>query len=146
MKSFKLITIQIISSKQDIVDLELAEGLIINKEDDANTWILEALLTEENFGRSEKMLPEIGGEVRVQAVITKKDNDPAVFNTVLRGIKNIDGFVSILLEGHLQRSRSKYAELLLEDLVNKGLDGNDLITQFKEKIHSRPRLVSNKKD
>lgn len=138
MKSFKLISVQLISEDNQLVNVELTDGLIINKEDDNNTWIVESFLTEEVFNKIKDALPEINQEIMIQAVITKKDNDPAFMKTVLRKIKPINGHVSLLFEGHLQKSRSKYAELLLKDLIEQGIVGNELIEHFKEKLRSGP--------
>ncbi|MDQ0218477.1 hypothetical protein ELQ35_03755 [Peribacillus cavernae] len=145
MKTFKLISLQIVTEKKDHVDIKLTDGLIINKEDDSNTWIIEAFVSNSCFSTFEGFVAT-GKEVNVQAVITKKENDPAAFKTVVNTLKKVDGHVILLLEGHLQKTRSKYAELLLEDLVQQGMDGSSLIEQFKDKMRSRPKLVtSNKK-
>ncbi|OIK10091.1 YwpF family protein [Bacillus sp. MUM 13] len=144
MKTFKLISLQIADENQELIEAELTDGLIINKEDDQSTWLLEALIENEHFKKIQDALPPVNGEVNIQAVITKKENDPASFNTILRIIKDLEGHKSIMFEGHLQRSRSKYAELLLEDLIQQGITGEALVEQFKEKIRSRPKLTSNK--
>ncbi|RFU60734.1 YwpF family protein [Peribacillus glennii] len=141
MKTFKLISLQIVSDDRTFIDIELADGLIINKEDDHNTWIIEAFVTEGHFDAVAHLVPT-GQKVNVQAVITKKDNDPAAFKTVVNKTKKVDGHVILLLEGHLQKTRSKYAELLLQDLIQQGIVGDALIEQFKEKLHSRPKLAS----
>ncbi|MFD0050342.1 YwpF family protein [Actinomycetes bacterium NPDC127524] len=144
MKTFKLISLQIADEKQELIEAELTDGLIINKEDDQSTWLLEALIENEQFKKIQDALPPVNGEVNIQAVITKKENDPASFKTILRIIKDLEGHKSIMFEGHLQRSRSKYAELLLEDLIQQGITGEVLVEQFKEKIRSRPKLTANK--
>ncbi|SFC22483.1 YwpF-like protein [Bacillus sp. OV322] len=144
MKTFKLISLQIADEKQELIEAELTDGLIINKEDDQSTWLLEALIENEQFKKIKDALPPVNGEVNIQAVITKKENDPASFKTILRIIKDLEGHKSIMFEGHLQRSRSKYAELLLEDLIQQGMTGEALVEQFKEKIRSRPKLTANK--
>lgn len=141
MKSFKLISVQLISEDKQLVNVELTDGLIINKEDDNNTWIVESFLTEARYNQIKDALPEINGEIMIQAVITKKENDPALMKTILRTIKPINGHVSLLFEGHLQKSRSKYAELLLKDLIEQGIVGEELIEHFKEKLRSRPQVV-----
>jgi aspartyl/asparaginyl-tRNA synthetase len=145
LKSFKLISLQIVTEEKKLVDVELADGLIINKEDDASTWILEAFVKERDFQSIEHFVGNVNEKLMIQAVITKKGNDPATFKTIVRTIKKVDGHISLLLEGTLQKSRSKYAELLLEDLINNGKSGDELIEQFKEKIRSRPSLVAAKK-
>ncbi|AZV45393.1 YwpF family protein [Peribacillus asahii] len=144
MKSFKLISLQLVNEKLQLIDIHLVDGLIINKEDRANTWLLEAIVPPEHYDKLKHSLPREHENALIQAVITKKENDPAMFKTVLKTHKLIDGHVSLLFVGHLQNTRSKYAELLLEDLVHKGFTGDLLIKEFKEKIRSRPKLATHK--
>ena len=144
MKSFKLISLQIVTENLNLIDIALTDGLIINKENDARSWLLEAFVEEKHFKELEPSLPDIDGEVYIQAVITKKDNEPALFQTVLRTIRKVGNHYSLLFVGHIQKTRSKYAELLLEDLVQKGLSGDELINEFKQKIRSKPKLATNK--
>ncbi|MBL3642500.1 YwpF family protein [Peribacillus frigoritolerans] len=144
MKSFKLISLQIVTENLNLIDIALTDGLIINKENDARSWLLEAFVEEKHFKELEPSLPDIDGEVYIQAVITKKDNEPALFQTVLRTIRKVGNHYSLLFVGHIQKTRSKYAELLLEDLVQKGLAGDELIKEFKQKIRSKPKLATNK--
>ncbi|MGE7606260.1 YwpF family protein [Peribacillus frigoritolerans] len=144
MKSFKLISLQIVTENLNLIDIALTDGLIINKENDARSWLLEAFVEENHFKELEPSLPDIDGEVFIQAVITKKDNEPALFQTVLRTIRKVGNHYSLLFVGHIQKTRSKYAELLLEDLVQKGLVGDELIKEFKQKIRSKPKLATNK--
>ncbi|MFS0888013.1 YwpF family protein [Peribacillus frigoritolerans] len=144
MKSFKLISLQIVTENLNLIDIALTDGLIINKENDARSWLLEAFVEEKHFKELEPSLPDIDGEVYIQAVITKKDNEPALFQTVLRTIRKVGTHYSLLFVGHIQKTRSKYAELLLEDLVQKGLVGDELIKEFKQKIRSKPKLATNK--
>ncbi|MFJ7366154.1 YwpF family protein [Peribacillus frigoritolerans] len=144
MKSFKLISLQIVTENLNLIDIALTDGLIINKENDARSWLLEAFVEENHFKELGTSLPDIDGEVYIQAVITKKDNEPALFQTVLRTIRKVGNHYSLLFVGHIQKTRSKYAELLLEDLVQKGLVGDELIKEFKQKIRSKPKLATNK--
>lgn len=141
MKSFKLISLQIITENRQLVDVELVDGLIINKEN--SSWIVEALVKETHYNDLKNDLPTENEDVRIQVVITKKENDPAVFKTILKTKKLVDGHVSLLFVGTLQDTRNKYAELLLEDLVKKGLTGDQLIKEFKEKIRSKRKLATN---
>ncbi|MCK1994505.1 hypothetical protein GW626_21735 [Peribacillus muralis] len=144
MKSFKLISLQIVTENLHLIDIALTDGLIINKENEASSWLMEAFVEEKHFKELEPSLPDIDGEVYIQAVITKKDNEPALFQTVLRTIRKVGNHYSLLFVGHIQKTRSKYAELLLEDLVQEGLVGEELINQFKQKIRSKPKLATNK--
>jgi hypothetical protein len=143
MKSFKLISLQVITEKKQLVDVELVDGLIINKENKSSTWIVEALVKESHYHKLKSHLPDEHEDVRIQAVITKQENDPAVFKTVLKTRKLVDGHVSLLFVGNLQNTRIQYAELLLEDLVKKGFTGDTLVKEFKEKIRSKRKLATN---
>lgn len=143
MKSFKLISLQIMTESTQLVDVELVDGLIINKENDSKTWIVEALVEESHYNALRSYLPNENEEIYIQAVITKKENDPAVFKTIFRTKKLVDGHVSLLFVGTIQNTRNQYAELLLEDLVKKGLTGDQLVKEFKEKIRSKRKLATN---
>ncbi|WP_442596818.1 YwpF-like family protein [Neobacillus sp. D3-1R] len=143
MKTFKLISLQIVEEYR-LVDVRLEDGLIINKEDDQNSWLLEAFTDDIHFDVFQKAF-QTQQDLIVQVVISKKENDPAAFLTKVCSVKRLDGHVSVLLQGKLQRSRNNYAELLLDNLLNKGLGGNALLVEFKEKMKSKPRLEETKK-
>ena len=143
MKSFKLISLQIMTGTPQLIDVELVDGLIINKENSSSTWIVEALVEGNHYNELKNYLPDETEDVRIQVVITKKENDPAVFKTILKTKKLVDGHVSLLFVGTLQNTRNQYAELLLEDLIKKGFTGDQLIKEFKEQIRSKRKLATN---
>lgn len=143
MKSFKLISLQIMTGTPQLIDVELVDGLIINKENSSSMWIVEALVEENHYNELKNYLPDETEDVRIQVVITKKENDPAVFKTILKTKKLVDGHVSLLFVGTLQNTRNQYAELLLEDLIKKGFTGDQLIKEFKEQIRSKRKLATN---
>ncbi len=143
MKTFKLISLQIFE-EDGLRDIVLDDGLIINKEDDLSNWLIEAYVSKtylDYFTAAE----DAKNELTVQAVITKKENDPAAFTTTVSSVKELENHISILLQGSLRRTKSDYAELLLDDLVQQGLDGEALLTEFKNKMKSKPRLAAAKK-
>jgi hypothetical protein len=139
MKTFKLISLQIVDGA-DLTDIELQDGLIINKEDDLRTWLIEAYTK-----KSYRDYFKDGEEMIVQVVISKKENDPASFQTKVHSVKEFENNISVLLEGTLKRTRNEYAELVLDDLLKKGMSGDELLYEFKEKMKSRPRLAVVKK-
>ena len=138
MKTFKLISLQIVSQNGDLVEIELTEGLSINKEEQ-NRWLIEAFVCEEEY---HTFNDAVGHQDRVEAkvVITKKDNSPVMFNTEVLTIKKIENYYSILLEGFMVSTRSGYSEKLLEYLVDKGLTGDELMAEFKDKMSSKPKI------
>lgn len=139
MKTFKLISLQIIDDSE-AQDITLHDGLIINKEDERNRWLIEAYV-DANYQDFFTELLESEKETPAQVVISKKENDPASFTTKVLSVKKIDGRLSVLFEGFLKRSKN-YAELLLSDLIGKGLSGEELLSEFREKMVTKPKLTS----
>ncbi|WP_409296027.1 YwpF family protein [Peribacillus sp. SCS-26] len=140
MKTFRLMSLQLVTADQELIPLPLEDGLIINKEDEKNRWLIEAFISDGTFRSIEASL---GGKViHVLAVISKKENDPVLFETSLCSAGEVDGGRIVLFEGVIKKGRSRFAELLLEDLVSKGLTGDQLVQEFKEKIHSKPAMAA----
>ena len=103
------------------------------------SWLLEAYSDLSLYDYFQKIHTE-SREVIVQAVITKRDNDPAFFQTKIVSLTTFDQHISVLFEGQLRRTRSDYSELLLDSLLEKGLGGQALLDEFKDKMKSKPKL------
>ncbi|MCA1055142.1 YwpF-like family protein [Rossellomorea aquimaris] len=143
MKTFKVISLQVVDN-DDLQDFDIEDGLIINKEDENRTWLVETYMPEKYidfFRRAQQQ----SDDLEIQVVISHKANDPAAFMTSIRGIKKMNGRISVLFEGHLKKQRNEYAELLLDDLVQKGYSGEQLIKEFREKMVSKPRIPATSK-
>jgi hypothetical protein len=138
MKTFKLYSLEVVEDGT-LVDVPLKDGLILNKEDDRSTWLLEAY-TDLSLYDYFKKISEQDRDIIVEAVITKKENAPAYFQTKICSLLKFEEHISVLLEGQLRRNRSDYSELLLENLLQKGLQGQPLLDEFKEKLKSKPKL------
>lgn len=138
MKSFKLISLEVVENEAS-VEVPLEDGLILNKEDERSTWLLEAY-TDLSLYDYFKKIYEQKQDIIVEVVISKKDNTPAYFQTKICSLIKFEKYISVLFEGHLRRNKSDYSELLLENLVQKGLEGPALLTEFKEKMKSKPKL------
>lgn len=141
MKSFKLVSLEIVEN-DTTVKIPLEDALIINKEDDRFTWLLEAYTDLSLYDYFKKIYDE-NRELIVEAVITKLENDPAFFQTKIVTLNKFENHISVLLEGHLRRKRRDYSEILLESLLQKGLSGDALLTEFKEKLKSKPKIKAN---
>lgn len=138
MKTFKLVSLEVLEDDM-IVEVPLNDGLIINKEDEQSTWLLEAYSELFLYDYFEKITDQ-KREIIVQAIITKKENDPAYFQTKISSLKKFEHHISVLFEGRLRRARRDYSELLLESLLQKGLTGDELLHEFKEKMKCKPRI------
>jgi hypothetical protein len=138
MKSFKLVSLEIVEDGASI-EVPLEDGLIINKEDDRSTWLLEAYTNLSLYDYFKK-LHDADAEIIVEAIITKLENDPAFFQTKIVTLNKFENHIGVLLEGHLRRKRRDYSEILLENLLQKGLGGPQLLVEFKEKLKSKPKI------
>ncbi|WP_180955098.1 YwpF family protein [Peribacillus deserti] len=141
MKTFRLMTLQFVTKEQKLISVNLEDGLIINKEDEQSRWLIEAFISKESFASIEKEV-NADGKIFVMAVISKKGNDPVLFETSVCSAAEVDGAIILLLEGVIKKGRNKYAELLLEDLINQGLQGDQLLDAFKLRIHAKPVIAA----
>ncbi|HEY4553182.1 MAG TPA: YwpF-like family protein [Bacillaceae bacterium] len=132
MKTFKIVALQMIED-QNIKDIPLEDGLIINKENEDATWIIEALVDdsyEEYFHEyKEKKEPS---EIRV--IITHAANDPAPFTVKVHSISRLTNHISVLFKGKLSKRRNEYAEMLLDDLIKEGYGGEELLKEFQNRM------------
>jgi len=138
MKTFKLYSLDVVEDDSS-VEVPLMDGLILNKEDDRSTWLLEAY-TDLSLYDYFKKISEQNRDIIVEAVITKKENAPAFFQTKICSLLKFEKYISVLFEGHLRRNKSDYSELLLDSLMQKGLEGEELLKEFKEKMKSKPKI------
>jgi hypothetical protein len=138
MKTFKLVALEVVDGG-NTVEIPLEDGLIINKENERASWLLEAYTDLSLYDYFQK-IHEQSREIIVQAVITKRENDPAYFQTKIASLNKFENHISVLFEGQLRRNRSDYSELLLDSLLEKGLGGQALLEEFKDKMKSKPKL------
>lgn len=140
MKTFKLISLEVFENNH-FRNIELVDGLIINKEDDKNTWLIEVYTKPDQTDFFEKALQSQEEQI-IRVVISKEENDPVSFHIKARTIKKLDKNVSIMLHGTLKRtSRKNYSESLLKDLLDQGLHGEMLLTEFKDRLKNKPYLT-----
>ncbi|KAB7671809.1 YwpF family protein [Bacillus sp. B1-b2] len=143
MKTFKLVSLQIVSNGK-VTPIKLNDGLIINKEDDHNRWLIE-IYSDYTITSFFEVAHTEQEELLVHATITKRENDPAPFQVKVLSIQTLGNKVSILLEGTLKRDRSDYAQLLLQHLLEKGYTGEELSNKFGEMIQNKPQTFLEKK-
>lgn len=120
-------------------DFPLIDGIIINQENSHRMWILEMFIDGKykTFFESKISEEEL---IEVKAVISYPENEPAAFNVSVNNVKQIGDHISVLMNGRLKRARSQYAEQLLEQLINEGFEGQDLLKKFETDMKNRPRL------
>lgn len=135
MKTFKLVGLQVV--RDDIEeDIPLIDGLIINKEDDKNRWLIETYI-DKQYEPLFAELQQEHAEFRLQVVISNVNNDPANVIASVRSITPMNDRASVLMDGHIVRSKTDWAETVLAGLVEQGLQGEALLKEFKHQLHER---------
>ncbi len=138
MKTFKMISFALVSG-DETENLPMLDGIIINQENSHRMWILELFLDASFKERFEQL--QAGEElIEAKVVISYPENEPAAFVLAIYAVQQIGSKLSVLLKGRLKRQRSEYAEQLLGELIDGGLEGPELLAQFEHDMRSRPRL------
>ncbi|EGA88259.1 YwpF protein [Planococcus donghaensis MPA1U2] len=138
MKTFKMLSLGI-EKEEQVTDYPVHDGIIINQENKERSWVLEMLIDlthQETFDR----LKESNETIAVQVVISYPKNEPAPFEVVVKDVKIMGDHVSVLMKGTLKRARRKYAETLLSELLEDGLEGQELLERFETDMRTRPGL------
>lgn len=136
MKTFKLNSLEIIENKEENIienKIPLIDGLIINREDDDNQWVIEAYTTYDYIDYF-KQLKEENYEIMIKVIITKESNDPAIFITSIIGINEIGENMNVLFKGTIIDHRNSEIEQMLKTLIDKNYQGEELFLKFKKLI------------
>ncbi len=135
MKTFKLKSLMILEHADEHVQektISLIDGLIINREDQEATWLIEAYVdaSYEDYFNQVKLQED----VMIQVKITKETNEPATFITSIIGVNKIEQNINVLFIGKMVDVRSGKAQKILKELVDKGYEGKILIECFRKKM------------
>ncbi|KZR57571.1 YwpF family protein [Pseudobacillus badius] len=137
MKTFKIAGFYL-AWQGDAQEIELLDGLIINREDDKRSWLIELFVDptyEEAFRQHENQ-----EEMKVQVLITHPNNDPALFSAQMREMNILQDGINILLEGKLRQMRNEYAKQVLSDLISQGISGEELVDAFNNRLKQRKNV------
>ena len=139
LKTFKLVTFILDhqgSQASQYEEIQLKDGLIINKEDDDNGWLIEIFINKQyvDFFKSVKLNQDT---LLIYAVISKRNNKPAPLTATVKSITVMNDHISVLFDGYLVNNKKEQAELVLADLVQLGLEGDALLQTFKQKMNEK---------
>lgn len=138
MKTFKMLSLGI-EKEDQVTDYPVFDGIIINQENEERSWVLEMLIDLSHQEVFDQLLAA-KEMVSVQVVISYPGNEPAPFEVVVQDVTIMGDHVSVLMKGTLKRARRKYAETLLSELLEDGLEGQELLERFETDMRTRPGL------
>ncbi|MBB6454828.1 phosphoketolase [Salirhabdus euzebyi] len=135
MKTFKLVSLDVLEKQGEELTnrpINLIDGLIINREDDKNRWLIESFVDKqyESFFHRAK---EFDQELVLQVKITKETNQPASLMVKIVGINEIGSGINVLFMGTLINRKQEKVEEMLQYLIEEGYQGEELLTMFKKK-------------
>ena len=136
MKTFKLKMLEIVdydAEQYETKKIPLIDGLIINREDKNNNWLIEAYM-EHEFESFFKELETKHEELILHVKITTELNDKATCLTRILSINKIGEKMNVLFLGNMIDQRTPQLEAYLEELIIEGNQGEELLEKFKEKI------------
>ncbi|WP_186306437.1 YwpF-like family protein [Siminovitchia fortis] len=136
MKTFKIVALQIVDDQREAKNIPLTDGLIINKENEEGSWIIEAYI-DNRFQSYFESIHEKGEPFEIRVIITHAANDPAPFTVSIHSIRPVKDHISVLFTGRLSKRRNEYLELLLDDLIKEGLSGETLLKEFKARMRMK---------
>nr|WP_202406359.1 YwpF family protein [Pontibacillus yanchengensis] len=113
--------------------IPLIDGLIINREDEANTWLIEAYI-EEQYKEYFETIMDKEEEIVLQAKITKSTNQPAMFLVKVIDSNDIGDNSNILFLGKILDHKKDQVENTLKELIEKGYHGEELLQAFKNQV------------
>lgn len=140
MKTFKLVSLKISHPHQQVKnqEIDLIDGLVINKEDEGRRWLLEVYV-EKKYEELFTQLKELEQEVKIEATISRKDNDPASFITTVQSVSTMEENMSVLFNGNLV-GKANISESILTELIDEGLQGNALLEEFKKRVSDKKNI------
>lgn len=143
MKTFKVAAF-FFEKKGKLIPVPLQDGLIINREDEKRSWLIELFLNEEDV--QAVLAFEQDKPLTVRIAISHRGNDPAMFTVSIRSFQPLEKGTSVLFDAQLRQIRNEYAKQVLHSLVEQGLEGEQLLETFSEAIRKRPNVPNDEKN
>lgn len=140
MKTFSLKSLMILEQiDQHVTEkhIPLVDGLILNREDGQDRWLIEAYVDVSHKAYFETL--QWKEDLMIQVKITKESNEPATFLTSIIGVNMIGQKMNILFLGKIVDVRRGEAQAVLKELVHEGYEGEKLIKRFQQKMKRKER-------
>ncbi|OKL37598.1 YwpF family protein [Domibacillus mangrovi] len=134
MKTFKVAEF-FLDKEEDSHKIPLKDGLIINREDEKQSWLIELFL-DENEELSIRRFHHVSN-LTARIAITHRGNAPAIFSVSMRDIQKLDHGISVLFDAQLRQRRNDYTKQVLDSLLKEGLEGEELLNTFTDTIRKQ---------
>ncbi|WP_050183342.1 YwpF family protein [Domibacillus robiginosus] len=131
MKTFKVATF-LFEKKGELISVPVQDGLIVNREDEQRSWLIELFLEEEGVQTVRAFEQE--EPLTAHVAISHRGNDPAMFTVSIRSFQLLEKGTSVLFDAQLRQMRNEYAKQVLHSLVEEGLSGEELLKAFTEAV------------
>ncbi|OES44915.1 YwpF family protein [Domibacillus iocasae] len=143
MKTFKVASF-FFEKKGELIPIPLQDGLIINREDEQRSWLIELFLHEKDVQAVRSF--EQDKPLTARIAISHRGNDPAMFTVSIRSFQPLENGTSVLFDAQLRQMRNEYAKQVLHSLVEQGLEGEQLLETFSEIIRKHPNAPDKEKN
>ncbi|MFC4321950.1 YwpF family protein [Litchfieldia salsa] len=143
MKTFKLVSLSILPDvplERMQVDVDLIDGLIINREDSRKRWIIEAFV-DKKYADSFSTYMANNEELHLKVTITDRSNDPALVAAKVMSVNVFSEHISVLFDAKLERTKFVNSEMILAQLLEEGLQGDDLLKSFNSIVHEERKKL-----
>ncbi len=114
-------------------EIDFMDGLIINREDEENRWVIEAYTTRA-YRELFKRLQTTGEDLMIEVRITNVTNPPATFITSIIGVNDISDHMNVLFMGTIIDQRKQSVEQHLKALIDAGYQGDILLEKIKQSL------------
>lgn len=143
MKTFKLIKLNVVHELEEGFNkktIPLIDGLIINREDEDNQWLIEAYVGSQQLEYFQGIYDQ-GEEFVLEAKISKTTNQPAYFLVKLIHLNDIGEGFNVLFLGTIVDYKKEQVEQMLQELINEGYQGEELLEMFKQRVEEAESKV-----
>lgn len=134
MRTFQLKALTILEkTKENTIvrqNIPLLDGLIINREDENKSWIIEAYI-EKKFQTFIDRFLSLNDILMLEVKISKETNDPALFVAKLIDHNSIFSNMNVLFKGSMIDQRNEKVKGYIENLLQRGYYGEEVMTKYE---------------
>lgn len=134
MKTFKLKALTVFEHENKKIQprgITFLDGLIVNREDEDNSWLVEAYLSIDDLDYFQELL-DADEQLLIQVKITKETNAPASLLTKVIGLNELGGEMNVLFIGSMLSGGAYKAEEVLQNVIDNDHKGTELMEKFKD--------------